>query len=198
MNRTRGLCIVIAIFGVACGGETDQTKNGDAGSDSSNDAAANDASSNDTSTDTQLAKFAFVVGGVAIPPMVCPSLNWEYAPTSAASVQIQNVGAVPIAYVARRSWTLGTHFVPGVSTGAPNELAGVLAPGAEVDITSVFAGGITALLGSAEAFSDGTKTVFDEGTISWPASVTNPTSATTMHVAQIDADGACGSITAVW
>jgi hypothetical protein len=81
----------------------------------------------------------------------------------------------------------------GVVTGAPLELAGVMNPGASVNITSVFSGGVTALLGSAAPFSspNSGKYVFDEGTIPWPKGVPGSGGAATMNVAQIDVVAAC-------
>jgi hypothetical protein len=51
-------------------------------------------------------------------------------------------------YIARNTWLSMSIYSPGVPTGVPDELYGVLAPGAKVDITSVYSGGITAVLGS--------------------------------------------------
>jgi hypothetical protein len=107
------------------------------------------------------------------------------------SVYVVNTGNVQVAYYATDSWSGG--YVPGVPTGATPELAGVLSPGAYVDITSVFSGGITALLGSAEPFSpqDAGQYAFDEGTIPWPVGVPGSGGAPNMHVAQIDVEAVC-------
>jgi hypothetical protein len=156
-----------------------------------------------------LAGFAFVINGVARSPMACPSENWEFAPfpTSAdsacnpnpnqvgcpgvTSVSLINTGKVSVAYYATNVWNGG--YVPGVATGAPIELAGVMNPGASVNITSVFSGGLTALLGSAQPFSSANagKYAFDEGTIPWPKGVQGSGGSATMYVAQIEMAAAC-------
>jgi hypothetical protein len=90
------------------------------------------------------------------------------------------------------TWELPGHFEPGLPTGAPNQLFGVLDPGDSVDITSVYDGGITALLGSADRFSAPGKNVSDEGTIPWPAGVRGSGGAQEMSLAEVEVYGACG------
>jgi hypothetical protein len=169
------------------------------------------------------AGFAFALNGVVQKPMACPSDNWEFVPFPAvppldagyqfygddncsitvpmcrgvSSVILVNTAQVPMAYIASAFWS-GTGWVPGVATGDPNELVGVLAPGAQVDITSVYDGGITAVLGSSDPFSDGSKYVSDEGTIPWPAGVTGSEGAAQMNVAEIEVRTSCGKATAIW
>jgi hypothetical protein len=141
--------------------------------------------------------------------MTCPTDNWEFAPFPAGTaatcmpssndsgcpevttVYLANTGQVPIAYYATNLWS--GNYVPGVLAGAALEMAGVMSPGAVVDITSVFSGGITALLGSAEPFSlqDAGKYAFDEGSIPWPAGVSGSGGAATMYTAQIDIETSC-------
>jgi hypothetical protein len=67
------------------------------------------------------------------------------------------------------------------------DLAGVLDPGAQVDITSVYVSGAVALLGSADPFS-GVDASFasDEGMIAWPNGVAGSDGASTMHIAEIE------------
>jgi hypothetical protein len=168
------------------------------------------------------AGFAFVVDGVVQTPMSCPAANWEF-PTpseegcaggfpmdgSCKSVLIVNTGALTMPYVAQTLWNTGAHAVPGVLTGDSNQLAGVLEPGQQVDITSVYAGGFVAVLGSSEPFSDGSRYVSDEGKIPWPAGVGGQ-QATDMYVAEIEirmgftwSDGAttgtsCTGATQLW
>jgi hypothetical protein len=98
-----------------------------------------------------------------------------------------------MAYVAQSTWSLPGHYEPGVPTGEPNQLVGVLDPGGTLDITSVFEGGITALLGSANPFSAPGKDVVDEGTIPWPAGVAGSGGAEFMSVAEINAYYRCGN-----
>jgi hypothetical protein len=163
-----------------------------------------------------LAGFAFVINGVARRAMACPSENWEFAPfpTSAdsacnpnfnqvgcpgvTSVSLINTGKVSVAYYATNVWNGG--YVPGVATGAPIELAGVMNPGASVNITSVFSGGLTALLGSAQPFSspNSGKYAFDEGTIPWPKGVQGSGGSATMYVAQIEVAAACMKSVQEW
>jgi hypothetical protein len=87
-----------------------------------------------------------------------------------------------------------------VPTGEPDVLTGVLAPQAELDITSVFEGGVTAILGSSEPFSDpdAGRYVGDEGTIPWPGGVAGSGGASQMFVAQIDVKGACMPVVQYW
>ena len=147
-----------------------------------------------------LAGFAFIVNGVLQNPMVCPSADWEFplppgeeSPTVAypppipgVRALIVNTGTLPMPYLAQGLWYGFSHYVPGVSTGDSYQLAGVLDPGAQVDITSVYTGGAVALLGSAEPFSspDAGKYVSDEGTIPWPAGVSGSVGAATMYIAR--------------
>jgi hypothetical protein len=149
---------------------------------------------------TGLAGFALVLNDVVQAPMRCEHYAWQYAPppgqTSSPghpptpgidSAYIVNTGTLPLAYVAQSLWGAavkpGTEL-PGVLTGESYQLAGVLAPGKQVDITSVYTGGYAAMLGSAEPFSSGTSWG-DEGTIPWPAGVPGTGGASIMHVAQV-------------
>ena len=163
-----------------------------------------------------LAGFAFVVNDAVRSPMVCASENWEFAPfpTSADSacnpdpmrpgcpgvnsVYLVNTGKVAVAYYATNIWN--GHYVPGVATGAPLELAGVMNPGVSVNITSVFSGGFTALLGSSQPFSSSNsgKYAFDEGTIPWPKGVPGSGGSATMYVAQIEVAAACRKSSQQW
>lgn len=161
-----------------------------------------------------LAGFAFVVNGVAQSPMACPHNNWDFAPLpgqecngmppmppceGVQSALLVNTGSLPMAYTAESLWDVGTGYPPGVALDT-SSLAGVLGPGSYVDITSVYVGALTAVLGSAEPFSDADagKYVTDEGTIPWPAGVSGSGGATQMFVAQIDVVGACGMNAKLW
>ena len=161
-----------------------------------------------------LAGFAFVVNGIVQRPMTCPSDNWEFLPPpngvgpagcgapcpGVTSVVIVNTGQVPMAYIAAVEWN-AMGYVPGVLTGEPDQIAGVLDPGGQVDITSVYDGGIvTAVLGSADPFSspDAGKYASDEGTIPWPAGVAGSGGATQMHVAEIEVLSSCNIADVVW
>jgi hypothetical protein len=175
-----------------------------------------------------LAGFVFVVDSVVQTPMTCPSDNWEFAPPPAAGGQaicmppveggvpvdggvspsssqcprsaiLMNTGRGPMAYIAHSVWII-PGYRPGVATGEPAELVGVLGPGAQVDITSVYVGGIVAILGSASPFSspDAGKYAFDEGVVPWPAGVSGSGGAAQMQVAQIEVRNACGKANPFW
>lgn len=196
--------VIIALQGEACTGRVDAVRVGDDGGQTESDDAGGAAGR---------ARFAFLVNGVAQQPMSCPSDNWEFPPTTGTtatpqtlaatcpatgmcpgvtSVQLMNTSAIPMAYIAAGTWELPSHFEPGLPTGAPNQLFGVLDPGDSVDITSVYDGGITALLGSADRFSAPGKDVSDEGTIPWPAGVRGSGGAQEMSLAEVEVYGACG------
>lgn len=209
--------VIIALEGVACVGRLDVGRVGDSydgGQTESDDAGG---ASNEASTEYAAlpgrAGFAFLVDGVVQQPMSCPSDNWEFPPTTGTTanapvlaatcpatgmcpgvtkVQLMNTSAIPMAYIAAGTWEVPGHFEPGLPTGAPNQLYGVLDPGDSVDITSVYAGGITALLGSADPFSAPGKDVSDEGTIPWPAGVRGSGGAQEMSLAELEVYGACG------
>jgi len=167
-----------------------------------------------------LATFEFVVNGVIQTPMSCPSYDWEFPfPSSVqvdagfaqcgppcpgvASALLINTGPVAIAYIAATSWAVGAHYAPGVLTGDQYQLAGVLDPGDQVDITSVFEGAITALLGSSEPFSyPDASYASDEGTIPWPGGVSGSNGSAQMWVAQMwvayQTQMRCGAVAQVW
>jgi len=198
---------VVCLVFVGCGGATSAGSGTDGGSDAANDA-------NDTNPQG-VATFSFVVNGVVMSPMTCPSEHWEYpwpagegavSPEPPApgitSVFIVNTGTLPLAYFAQALWAFGSHYVPGVSSG-PNDLAGVLAPGAQIDITSVYLSGTVALLGSAEPFSDADASyASDEGTIPWPKGVSGSGGASTMNIAEIEVPSSppstCRAATQAW
>jgi hypothetical protein len=141
-----------------------------------------------------LASFAFVVNCVQQVPRVCPSAAWEYPPVGGSpySVEIQNTGSVPIAYIARPLWNYDGHYKPGVATGDGMELVGVLSPGDRVTTTSVYQGGAIALLGSSRPFSTpGISTISDEGTIPWPPGVPGSDGESVMEVAEIQVSDRC-------
>ena len=111
-------------------------------------------------------------------------------------------GTLAIAYIAATSWAVGAHYAPGVLTGDQYQLAGVLDPGDQVDITSVFEGAITALLGSSEPFSyPDASYASDEGTIPWLEGCPVAT-ARKMWVAQMwvayQTQMRCGAVAQVW
>jgi hypothetical protein len=148
-----------------------------------------------------LAGFAFVVNGVVQNPMPCPSDHWEFplpqgeglSPPNrppipgVSAVFILNTGTAPLPYTAQSTWNTG-ESIPGGATGAAYQLVGVLAPGTQVDVTSVYVGGIVAILGSSEPFSNPSAGTFagDEGEIPWPVGVEGSGGKTTMFVAEIE------------
>jgi len=90
--------------------------------------------------------------------------------------------------------------VPGVLTGDPDQLAGVMPPGGQVDITSIYGAGIVAVFGSVNPFSapDAGKYASDQGTIPWPAGVSGGGGAAQMNVAEIEVRTSCRIAQAVW
>jgi hypothetical protein len=191
----------------------------DAGASSSTDASASrsmdagasssmDAGVSDSGSPSSLAPFEFVVDGVVQTPMACPYDHWEFrsacvddasAPNTVCgdSTMLVNTGDVPLAYLAQALWTFAVHYEPGVAS-APSQLVGVLAPGAQVDLSSVYAGGIVALVGRRRPFSDATAE--DEGAIAWPPGVESG-GATEMYVAEITVPSwspGCTTVTQAW
>jgi hypothetical protein len=168
------------------------------------------------------AGIAFIVDGIVQTPLPCPADNWEFWPVDGAgnplcapsslictvsSAVLKNSGPVPVTYTVQPSWVTPGIYPPGIATGDSNQLVGVLAPGAELDITHAFAGGITAVLGSSLPFSDyDAHFVLDEGTIPWPGGLGGSEGASVMSTAQIDVlsvggDGAvpaCRPVTTYW
>ena len=185
---------LIAIGLIACGGQQTGSPEAGSGTDSGPDVV-----DVDVSTPQGLATFAFVVNGTTLTPMTCMGDDWEFPwPVGEGSVSpfppapgitsavIVNTGNVAMAYVAQSGWNVGTHYVPGVAMGT-SSLAGVLQPGAQVDITSVYVSGTVALVGSALPFSEPDASYAgDEGTIPWPSGVTGSDGATTMYIAELE------------
>jgi hypothetical protein len=185
------------------------------------DAAIADGTVGDATFDVSpaapgLAGFGFVVNGVVLTPMSCPADHWEF-PLPAGEGQPQpnppipgvssafivNTGATPLAYVAGAAWVVPSHYAPGIDTGMAYQLAGVLQPGQQVDITSVYVGDITALLGSAEPFSAvDASYASDEGEIPWPKGVAGSGGSSIMYVAELNVPvtppSMCQTITQVW
>lgn len=185
-----------------------------------------DAAFDVTPPPTGQAGFAFVVNGVVLTPLSCPAYDWEFpapaalpqsesgAPNPAAvcedpyppcpgisSALIVNTGQVPLAYTAETTWDVSgsNGYPPGVQFGDAMELSGVLNPGERVDISSIWLGGITAVVGASEPFSNMSHYVSDEGTIPWPTGVPgNDAGATTMYVAEINLVNSCHMPTIVW
>jgi hypothetical protein len=164
-----------------------------------------------------LAGFAFIVNGAPLAPMQCPDAKWEfpwpsgeasgnrYPPTPGIhSVVIVNTGTLPMPYLAQSVWNPGGgHAVPGGGTGASYQLSGVLQPEHYVDITSVYVGGIVALAGSAEPFSnlDAGMYASDEGAVQWPPGVAGSQGSPTMYVAEIEvpsSQSTCMPTNVVW
>ena len=148
-------------------------------------------------------------------PLTCPNANWEFAtpqdqatnesaPPIVGSAIIVNTGAVPLAYTAQSFWSFPAHYVPGQEYEAPpmgGLLYGVLNSGDRADITSVYFGGIVAILGSTDAFSSTANNyVSDEGTIPWPTGVPGSNGNTVMNVAEISVrdPSSCGSASQAW
>ena len=173
-----------------------------------------------------LAGFAFVVNGIVQTPLACAAESWEYPPPApqAASddaglygntvcnggvppcpgmgVFLVNTGQFPVAYTAQTTWDISpnTGQPPGVQFGNAGELSGVLDPGEQVDITSVYVGGITAVLGSSQPFidPDAGKYAADGATIPWPAGVAGSEGSSQMYVAEIEIADSCHLPSVAW
>jgi hypothetical protein len=114
-------------------------------------------------------------------------------------VLLVNTGSAPIAYIAFSLYVLNAQYVPGVPTGDPDQLAGVLQPGDQVDTTSVFASGVVAVLGSSAPFSPADASYAgDEGTIPWPAGVPGSNGSAQMWIAEVEQVGGCTVSAHVW
>jgi hypothetical protein len=177
-----------------------------------------------------LAGFAFVINGVVQTPRACPAESWEYPtpagqigvgpvggeggflddtvcnngspPCPGMRTVLVNTSQYPVAYTAQTTWQVvpGSGQPPGVNFGNSGELSGVMNPGQEVDISSVYVGGIAAVLGSSQPFvdPDAGKYVADGATIPWPAGVAGSEGAAQMYVAEIEIAESCHTPTVVW
>lgn len=202
--------VVILLAVAACGGEAARSAP-DAGADAQVPKMDASASAEAASTSSGIATFSFVVNGSVQTPMACSFANWEFAPVSGQmctsappcpgiqSAHIVNTSTLPMPYVAQSTWASQGISSPGVSGGGSNQLNGVLAPGGVLDITPIYVGGITALLGSAEPFSAADAGApGDEGIIPWPVGVTGSGGATQMYVAEIEVYPSCQSVFHAW
>jgi hypothetical protein len=160
---------------------------------------------------TGLAGFALVVNGVEQTPLSCPAESFEYPPPPAQgenplcsstpcpglTVFLVNTGEYPVAYTAETTWP-GMLQPPGVAFGYTDELSGVMNPGEAVNITSVYTGGIVAMLGSSHPFTDGSRYIADGTTIAWPAGVAGSGGSSEMNVAEIEIFDACSQPSVAW
>jgi hypothetical protein len=128
--------------------------------------------------------------------------NGSMPPCPGLSVFLVNTGQFPVAYTAQTLWSVGggAGQPPGVQFGNTGELSGVLDPGQQVDITSVYVGAITAVLGSSRPFvdPDAGKYVADGAMIPWPAGVAGSNGASEMYVAEIEIADSCHTPSVVW
>jgi hypothetical protein len=158
-----------------------------------------------------VAGFAFIVNDVVQHPMACPGADWEFLPYPGTdgsgagcipcpgiqSVVLVNTGSLDMAYIAGPWWS-GQNYVPGGYPGGQFG-AGVLAPGAFVDITAFYNTGDVAIVGSAEPFSaQDAAYASDEGIIPWPVGVAGSGGATNMYVAEIEVRTSCSSVQQNW
>jgi len=164
-----------------------------------------------------LAGFAFVVNDVVQHPLSCAGVNWEFPPYPGTTTSVTpgcmppdgglcpciwivivvNTGALYMAYIAGPWWS-GQNYVPGGYPGG-DYLAGVLAPGAYVDITAFYNSGDVAILGSAEPFSSPDASyAADEGVIPWPLGVQGSAGAANMYVAEIEVRDSCSPVQQNW
>jgi len=201
--------VVIVLAIAACGGEAANSAP-DAGVDAL--APKTDASAEAASAASGISTFSFVVNGNVQAPMACSFAHWEFAPVSGQtmctgeppcpgiqSAHIVNTSMLSMPYVAQSIWASQGVSSPGVSAGGANQLSGVLAPGGILDITSIYVGGITAVLGSAEPFSAADAGApGDEGIIPWPVGVAGSGGATQMYVAEIEVYPSCQTVFHAW
>jgi len=166
---------------------------------------------------TGLAGFAFIVNNVVQQPLSCAGVNWEFPPYAGSttsvtpgcmppdgglcpciwSVIIVNTGALDMPYIAA-PWWYNESYVPGGYPGG-DFLAGVLAPGESVDVTTYYNSGDVAILGSAEPFSSPDASyAADEGIIPWPIGVQGSGGATNMYVAEIEVRDSCAPVQQNW
>ena len=162
------------------------------------DAASSADSAAPSSDPNAIATFDMVVDGKPSPAATCASepFNFQVA-QGYKTIAVKNTSSIPMAFILRREWSLGTHYQPGVPTGSGGEIAGVLAPGQSVDFTSLYPAAlqpaIVAILGSQERFLDpeaGAKP--GVGQIPWPEGVAGSGGATSMRVIEVTLDYACG------
>jgi len=151
------------------------------------------------SSGSSIETFELIIDGAVQTPRSCPADLWSYSGTSGQPEPldyIRNTGSVPLAYVAAPIWTvgLGHPYTPGETNpaGPMPQQAGILAPGASLDITAIYSGGYVAVLGASKPFSAGGGQVDDEGAIPWPAGVPDSTGASMMFIAQIFVGQSCG------
>lgn len=192
--------------GIAVGdvGGTNGGDGGGAAGSTSFDAAVLDSALPDSSAST-IETFELIYDSAVQTPLSCPTEHWEFPLASATvTVHLRNTGSVPLVYITENSWVGGAVYTPGVPTGSPGELVGILAPGASVDLSSdVYRsgdGGDVALVGASKPFSvyDGGYAASDEGTIPWPEGVTDSTGATTMYVAEVQDLPNCEPVVRMW
>lgn len=194
-------------------GQPTDGSSGDAIVEPDGGGAITDATIDVTPAPPGLAGFAFVVNGAVQTPLSCAATDWEFPLVSGQttcaneppcpgiqSATIVNTGALPMPYIAQSYWQAPGIYSPGVPTGQSYQLTGVLGPGEQVDITSVYVGGITALLGSSQPFSDpdSGKPAGDEGIIPWPPNVAGSGGSTQMYVAEIEVYSACQTVFHAW
>lgn len=142
---------------------------------------ANDgaASSDEAQAGPQLATIVVRCNGAVVAKYACPKKRWEYdfAPCAGTTrkVELENPGAYPIAFIARRAWTTGVKYVPNeIADGAYGEMIGVLMPnGGTVDVSNAYGGGIFAVVGSVHPFDAASLTAPDpyEGKVAYEAAM---------------------------
>lgn len=144
------------------------------------------------------ASFTVRCNGTALMQHACADKRWEYDFTPCAgqnpkTVELENTGVLPIAYIARMYWTAGG-FVPNEPMGAPGgELVGVIGSTETANISSAYNGGIFVLVGSVRPFDAASVTARrrDEGKVACKASMlgTYPTN-NELFVAELTATSA--------
>ena len=155
------------------------------------------------------ASFVLECNGKPLPRRTCANKRWEYDDCPAPqigtrSVVLRNDGQWPVGYIARRSWSTTSRYVPGYpKDGQSGELSGFVQPGGTEDLSSAYAGGTIALFGAGAPFDPASVTSpkDDEGTIPWDGGSYGGVPTTTVNVAEISVPspyGPCFTETKLW
>jgi len=179
-----GACAAIA------GLEEPAESPGDAGDDGS--ATQNDATPPSTDAGPPTAKFDLLCNGEVLERHTCAKKRWEHdkCPTildAGRTLVLRNTGEYAIAYIARKNWD-GGGYKPGIETdGLSAERAGVLAPGARVDLAASYSGGTFAIFGAVKPFAEEARAapLDDEGRVAWPKGDLGGVKADQIDVAQM-------------
>src|SRR3954453_15852051 len=92
---------------------------GDAGIQNMGVDAASSVDSAASMDPNAIATFDLVVDGIAWPNTPCASDPFDFRVAQAyKSIAVRNTSTLPMPFIVRRDWSLGTHYQPGVPTGS--------------------------------------------------------------------------------